>query len=336
MAPVLSLVLALLGAVQMAESASAGCGKAPPSSGTKSMTVNGKQRQYILQLPSNYDSNKAHRVVIGYHWRDGSMNDVASGGFYGLRSLAGDSTIFVAPNGLNKGWANSGGEDITFTDQIVALLKNDLCVDEGQFFATGWSYGGSMSHSVACSRPNVFKAVSVISGAQLSGCSGGTTPVAYLGIHGAADDVLGINLGRQLRDKWLQTNGCASKSAPEPSSGQQSHIKTTYSCSRAPVTWIAHGGGHVPDPSGSNGVKFAPGETWSFFNAAVSGGGGGPGTSAPASTTPTTSPGTQPTTNPTNCAPMYGQCGGNGWTGATCCQSGSTCRYSNDWYSQCL
>ncbi len=112
--------------------------------------------------------------------------------------------------------------------------------------------------------------MSVIAGAQLSGCSGGNTPVAYLGIHGAADNVLGIGLGRQLRDKWMQTNGCASKNAPEPSSGQQSHMKTTYSCSKAPVTWIAHGGGHVPDPSGTNGLKFAPGETWTFFNAAVS------------------------------------------------------------------
>jgi hypothetical protein len=188
-----------------------------------------------------------------------------------------------------------------------------------------------------CPHTDVFKAVSVISGAQLSGCSGGTTPVPYLGIHGAADNVLSIGMGRQLRDKWLSTNGCASKNAPEPSAGQQSHIKTTYSCSRAPVTWIAHGGGHVPDPSGTNGVKFAPGETWDFFNAAVGNpGGGNPGTSAPASTgTPTTSSGTQPT-NPANCAPKYGQCGGNGWTGATCCQSGSTCRYSNDWYSQCL
>ncbi|KAK4042052.1 family 1 putative carbohydrate esterase [Parachaetomium inaequale] len=322
-----TLALALLGAVQTVESASAGCGKSPASSGTKSMTVNGKQRQYILQLPGNYDSNKAHRVVFGYHWRDGSMNDVAGGGFYGLLSLAGGSTIFVAPNGLNAGWANNGGEDITFTDQIVALLKNDLCVDEGQFFATGWSYGGSMSHSVACSRPNVFKAVSVIAGAQLSGCSGGNTPVAYLGIHGTADNVLGIGLGRQLRDKWMQTNGCVSKNAPEPSAGQQSDIKTTYSCSRAPVTWIAHGGGHVPDPSGTNGVKFAPGETWTFFNAAVS--------SDPSTSTPTTNPGTEPT-NPTTCSPKWGQCGGREWTGLTCCQSGSTCRATNEWYSQCL
>lgn len=32
----------------------------------------------------------------------------------------------------------------------------------------------------------------------------------------------------------------------------------------------------------------------------------------------------------------WGQCGGNGWTGAKTCVSGSTCTYVNDWYSQCL
>ncbi|CAG9984859.1 unnamed protein product [Clonostachys byssicola] len=32
----------------------------------------------------------------------------------------------------------------------------------------------------------------------------------------------------------------------------------------------------------------------------------------------------------------YGQCGGTGWTGPTTCESGSTCTYVNDWYSQCL
>lgn len=33
---------------------------------------------------------------------------------------------------------------------------------------------------------------------------------------------------------------------------------------------------------------------------------------------------------------VYGQCGGNGWTGPTVCASGSTCTYSNDYYSQCV
>jgi len=37
----------------------------------------------------------------------------------------------------------------------------------------------------------------------------------------------------------------------------------------------------------------------------------------------------------TGTAPLYGQCGGNGWTGPTTCASG-TCQVSNAYYSQCL
>ncbi|KZV81446.1 hypothetical protein EXIGLDRAFT_685992 [Exidia glandulosa HHB12029] len=32
----------------------------------------------------------------------------------------------------------------------------------------------------------------------------------------------------------------------------------------------------------------------------------------------------------------FGQCGGTGFSGCTTCASGSTCTFSNDWYSQCL
>ncbi|KAL2159027.1 hypothetical protein VTH06DRAFT_2786 [Thermothelomyces fergusii] len=37
-----------------------------------------------------------------------------------------------------------------------------------------------------------------------------------------------------------------------------------------------------------------------------------------------------------NCAGLWGQCGGNGWQGPTCCVAGSTCVAQNEWYSQCL
>ncbi|KEY73075.1 hypothetical protein S7711_06148 [Stachybotrys chartarum IBT 7711] len=44
---------------------------------------------------------------------------------------------------------------------------------------------------------------------------------------------------------------------------------------------------------------------------------------------------TNPNPNPNpSCSPLYGQCGGQGWTGPTCCSSG-TCRATNEWYSQC-
>ncbi|CCO27757.1 hypothetical protein BN14_01744 [Rhizoctonia solani AG-1 IB] len=35
-------------------------------------------------------------------------------------------------------------------------------------------------------------------------------------------------------------------------------------------------------------------------------------------------------------APLYGQCGGIGWSGAATCVAGSTCTKLNDYYSQCL
>ncbi|KAK4248556.1 endo-1,4-beta-xylanase D [Corynascus novoguineensis] len=35
-------------------------------------------------------------------------------------------------------------------------------------------------------------------------------------------------------------------------------------------------------------------------------------------------------------APLWGQCGGQGWSGATSCASGAVCQKVNDWYSQCV
>ncbi|KAH6986932.1 Alpha/Beta hydrolase protein [Ilyonectria destructans] len=262
----LATVFLLLAAAQDIFAASAGCGKNPIQSGVKTVTVAGQQRQYTLKIPDSYNRSQPYKLIFGYHWRSGSMQNVAGGGYYGLESLAQGSAIFVAPQGLDAGWANTNGNDVTFTDQILDAVKSNLCIDEQQIFATGFSYGGAMSFSVACSRPDVFKAVAVISGAQLSGCNGGTKPVPYLGIHGVADSVLPINLGRALRDKFLQLNGCQSKSASEPTRGSGSHIKTTYECSRAPVTWIAHSGDHVADPRDTNSGTWAPGETWTFFN----------------------------------------------------------------------
>ncbi len=36
------------------------------------------------------------------------------------------------------------------------------------------------------------------------------------------------------------------------------------------------------------------------------------------------------------CVAAYGQCGGLEYTGETACCEGSTCQYTNIWYSQCI
>lgn len=99
-------------------------------------------------------------------------------------------------------------------------------------------------------------------------------------------------------------------------------------------------------------IKFGP--IGSTFNAPPSSGNPGSSSSVSSSTsrvststrssTITTSTRTSTTTSSspttsapgTNCQAKYAQCGGQGWSGSTCCASGSTCKVSNQYYSQCL
>ena len=237
----------------------AGCGKAPTlTNGTRSIQSSGQSRSYILRIPDNYDRNRPYRLIFAFHWLNGTANDVASGGsdgavwaYYGLQQRSNNSTIFVAPQGLNNGWANTNGRDLTLVDDLTNLIANDLCVDTTLRFALGWSYGGAMSYAVACARPTVFRAVAVLSGANLSGCSGGTQPVAYLGIHGTHDSVLNISNGRALRDTFVRNNGCTAQSPPKPPQpppylATGGHICTNYTgCSAGhPIRWCVHQSGH--------------------------------------------------------------------------------------------
>ncbi|MBM0275437.1 cellulose binding domain-containing protein [Micromonospora tarensis] len=254
--------------------ATAGCGKAPTlTSGTRTIQSSGQSRTYNLRIPDGYDRNRPYRLIFGFHWLNGSANNVTSAGYYGLQPLSNNSTIFVAPQGLNAGWANTNGRDLTLFDDIRQQVENDLCVDTTQRFALGWSYGGAMSYAVACARPTIIRAVTVLSGANLSGCNGGTQPVAYFGIHGIYDSVLNISQGRQLRDTFVRNNGCTAQSPREPSRGSLTHITTAYSGCRAgyPVQWAAFDGDHTPSPVDGSGSPndsrtWTSGEIWRFFS----------------------------------------------------------------------
>ncbi|MGC4897440.1 cellulose binding domain-containing protein [Micromonospora sp. DT31] len=299
--------------------ATAGCGKAPTlTSGTRTISSGGQNRSYILRIPDGYDRNHPYRLIFGFHWLNGSANNVASAGYYGLLPLSNNSTIFVAPQGIDAGWANTNGRDLTLFDDISRQVENDLCVDTSQRFALGWSYGGAMSYAVACARPTVIRAVTVLSGANLSGCNGGTQPVPYFGIHGIYDSVLNISAGRSLRDTFVRNNGCTAQSPREPSRGSLTHITTTYSGCRAgyPVQWAAFDGDHTPSPvdgspSPNDSRTWTSAEIWRFFSQFESTTTPPPTTAPPTSPPPTTPPPTTappttpPPTGPGACAATY-------------------------------
>jgi poly(3-hydroxybutyrate) depolymerase len=255
--------------------ASKGCGNAPTvTSGSR--TLNG--RKYIIRIPSNYDKNTPYRLVFAFHWNGGTMEDIDGGGtsgatwsYYGLQAQANNTTIFVAPQGNGNGWANSGGADLKFVDDMLALFQGDLCIDNTRIFSVGFSYGGGMSYAIACARAKVFRAVAVYSGAQLSGCDGGKDPIAYLGIHGIGDPTCGIAGGRSLRNTFVTNDGCASQEASEVTAGNKTHKCYSYTGCKAgyPVEWCTFDGGHTPgnvDGGGDDGAKtWTKGEVWKFF-----------------------------------------------------------------------
>ncbi|KAK1995415.1 family 61 glycosyl hydrolase [Colletotrichum falcatum] len=83
----------------------------------------------------------------------------------------------------------------------------------------------------------------------------------------------------------------------------------------------------------SSGKPTNGGQAYSIPGPAVltcSGGGSSP---PPPTSSPPSSP--PPSNGGGSTAPLYGQCGGQGWTGATTCASG-TCKASNEYYSQCV
>lgn len=255
--------------------ATAGCGKAPAlTNGSKTIQSSGQNRTYIMSIPSNYDKNHPYRLIFGPHWLNGTANDVATGGsdgpvgaFYGQKQLLPD-TVFVAPQGINNGWGNTNGNDITLFDNIRKVVEDGLCIDTSLVFSMGWSYGGAMSYALACARPDIFRAVVVYSGANLSGCNGGTQPVAYFGMHGTHDSVLNISMGRQIRDTFVKANGCTAASPPEPSQGSLTHKVFAYSGCKAgyPVQWAAFDGDHTPNPvDGSTATTSA--RTWTSAEA---------------------------------------------------------------------
>nr|GAT45916.1 glycoside hydrolase family 7 protein [Mycena chlorophos] len=101
--------------------------------------------------------------------------------------------------------------------------------------------------------------------------------------------------------------------------------------SRGPCATTSGVPANVESQQGSSSViysniKFGPiGSTYSSGTSTTTGVGG--------TTTTTTTTSTGPTGSS---VPVYGQCGGIGYTGSTTCASGSTCKEQNAYYSQCL
>ena len=175
----------------------------------------GGSRSYILRIPDNYDNARPYRLIFAY--------PLARRHHGGCRRRRGERGRLVVLRAEGAGGRQHHLRCSAGHRQRLAQFRwpgsdvhgrhgrahsRRFCVDTTRVFALGFSYGGGMSYALACGRPTVFRAVAVYSGGVLSGCEGGTQPVAYLGIHGLGDNVLGTSGGRSMRDRFVMNNGC--------------------------------------------------------------------------------------------------------------------------------
>lgn len=269
---------------------SPGCGNARTlQDGNLTLQSGGTNRTYHLKTPSDYDPNRPYRVIFMFHWNYGSIDAIVNPPdadfntdepYYGLEDLAGDSTIFVVPQGLSDsggaGWSNRDGQDVNFFDDMLAAISADLCIDTSRVFTTGFSFGGAISYKLACVRPEAIRGAMIYNGGPVSGNNPAecTTPVAWFQSHGADDQIFNYQTGLMILDVFTSLNGCTAMTPPMPS--QDEHTCVSFEGCAQPTRFCGFGSGqnnpnnpslrgHYPSPKDpGQSTSWVPSEAWQF------------------------------------------------------------------------
>jgi polyhydroxybutyrate depolymerase len=246
---------------------SAGCDATPTTTSCNTqnapcmLDVGGTQRKYWVQLPDGYDPKRPYPIVFQYHPLGG--NGWQGLTMYNVRPKF-PAAIYVSPDGLTsgqyQGFSNTKGEDEALTRAMMAELEAKYCTDKSRYFATGFSFGGSMSYTAACNMSDAFRAIGAMSGAPISGATCTSKkparPVAVWATHGDADTALPITLAQPIIDALVKYNGCSSETKPvDPSPCVEYQGCTTG----YPVVWCVRPGDPHAIPS------FAAGAIAKFF-----------------------------------------------------------------------
>jgi len=255
---------------------SKGCGKNPTvKTGSFQFQWGNNQRRLVrVDLPQNYDNKHPYRLIFGMMCMGGSSQNVVNEGYYGLKPLdTGRTTIFVAPegNGQQLPW---GEADYRLFDELLAHLKNDLCIDESRVFSTGFSYGAMFSNGLSWNHQEELRAVAVYETAAvniwLPKNSG--KAIGWMGVLGFDDNVCTPAMGRDARDKILMNNSEGGKAKNERAEEAQrggAHKCYDYKTvdPRFPVRWCTQSGGHMWDHRDpGQGRSWVPQATWEFFS----------------------------------------------------------------------
>ena len=196
-------------------------------------TINGEMtykeidREFILYVPSSYDSSSKQPLVFNFHGYGSNADEQMN---YGdLRSQAdANGFILVHPDALDDiggrsywnmgGWSISVHDDLEFIDNLINLLMDKYSINAERIYSTGMSNGGFFSFHLACNLNASFAAIASVTGSmsyETYGDCNARKPTPVLQIHGSIDTVVpysGIeSIMKPVRDVmnyWKLNNGC--------------------------------------------------------------------------------------------------------------------------------
>ena len=190
----------------------------PKKTGTITATYehNGVTREYILYIPEDLPEDSA--LVIGMHGYTSSPWTFKDN--FGWDKVADENKFIMCyPQGANEVYNDyshwnarltlSTVDDVGFISELALHLAEEYKLDKDTIFATGFSNGGYMAYTLACERPDVFRAVASVSG-LMSGYTwqsynpydleadkwlelSPSTPVPVCHIHGTGDLIVPID-----------------------------------------------------------------------------------------------------------------------------------------------
>jgi poly(3-hydroxybutyrate) depolymerase len=252
----------------------------------------GESREYIIDIPANYDNNKPYRLFYTSHWIGSTDTAVATGsvsnggaenwGFYGLHReamAANDPAIFVAPQSQGSTWQQ---KDHALFDDILAKVTSSLCVDTSRVFATGFSFGGMITYSLSTNHQKVIRAAVGIAPANYNIYLPNPIPhdpIAWMSTTGMSDNTCPYDGGNGHGSKYIamsraMDNGCT---VPDTIPTWSSASPTRHVCydfqgckSNYPLKVCTFNGNHQAAPfdagGGDNGLtSWIPSESWKFF-----------------------------------------------------------------------
>ncbi len=280
--------------------------RSAPASGdtTRTLTVNGIERSYVIHVPSSYDGSQPVPLVMDFHGGGGNAKtQINTSNFEPLADQK--EFIVVYPNGDGRigdklltwnggtccGYAVKNHiDDVGFVRAVIADIEASYKIDPKRIYATGLSNGGIMSQRLACDASDVFAAIGPVSGTLNDPECQPKEPVSVIEFHGTADQHIPYNGGigdqslagvpfasvKDSIDFWLKFDQCPTTPKTETFADIQHDAYSNCAGGTAVELYTVIGGGHAWP--GGNGPAWPGGDQpthtisatnlmWDFFSA---------------------------------------------------------------------